>query len=493
MKLQLSKGEGNALVTRELLPTPDSGRTVSTLDLTLIWAGMAIDLASFATALSFYPQMQPITIIQATFIGYFLIAAVCMFTGEVGLRYGINFPVYSRACFGYVGTHVPGLIRALPCWFWCGFQTYIAATAMNQIMYMITGVSALWVMVILFTLVQVANAAFGVKAMAKFDWLAIPILAVVLAIIMGALLQYFDATIIGVLTAPAVNDTGIVISFPAAVIAICGGWLCVAVNFCDFTRTMKRPKDFESLGFVRRNLNATLAAAIGLSLIASLIMIMGLVSGPLTGSWSPVDYAVVAFEDNIFMLIVCLLAILFASWSTNTAANLMPAANILSNINPKYISYAMACVISGFLSLAMQAWKFADDFYIVQLILAAMVGPICGILISDYFLVRKRKLNVRDLFRADGQYRYAKNVNPAAMITLGLSFIISFFVDQSYAFFIALPFSIFCYWALMKYWIVKKYPQAEIEDPNYQPDFNYDGSDLGLNLDGEGSTEPVKA
>lgn len=485
MKLQFSQGEGNAFVTRELLPTRPEQRTVSTVELMLIWAAMAVDLASFATAMSFYPQMTPIQIMYATFIGYILVALMCMFTGEVGLRYGINFPVYARACFGYLGTHIPGFIRALPCWFWSGFQTYIAAYALNTIMELLFGVSALWVMIILFAIVQSANAAFGVKALAKFDWLAVPLLAVVLAIIMGALLKQFDASIWGVLNMSVENTTGETIPFPAACIAICGGWLCVAVNFCDYTRTMKLPKNFESKGFFARNLNATLGAFLGLTLFASLITIMGLVAGPLTGTWNPIDYATVAFSDNKFMLIVCFLAVLFASWSTNTAANILPAANVLSNINPKVISYGAACFISGAIGLAMQAWKFADSLYVVQLILAAMIGPICGILIADYYLVRKRKLNVKDLFRKDGQYRYASNFNPAAVITLFFSFLISFFMNQNYAFFVALPFSIICYWLLMKYWVVKKYPQAEIEDPNYQPDFLYDGSDLGIDLDAQ--------
>jgi len=482
MGLKLSSGGGNQWVSKELLPVKVKDRKLSAVDIGLIWGGIAIDVTSFAVAMSFFPDMSPMTILAAAMVGYVIVAVMLALTGDIGLAYGINYSVCVRASFGYLGTHIPGIVRAFPCFFWLGFQSWIAAYSMNTIIEMLTGFSNLWLMLILFTILQTINAAYGLKAMAKFDWLAIPLLAVALGVIMVGVLNQYDASIIEVLNRPvpeAINSPGL---FSACAVGMLGGYITLTLNTMDFTRSMKIPADFHSRGIVKRNFSVFLGAFIGMTCVAVVIIIMGLVSGILSGTWNPVDYSVEAFASKPVILVLCFLAIIFATWSTNMTANIVPAANILSNINPKIITYAMGCIIAGVLSLVMFPWKWESQMGMVQVYFSNMLGPIAFIIITDYHILRKRKYNVKDLFNPNGQYKYANNFNPAAIITLVGALILSLVVNINISFWVQIPFTIICYYVLMKYWILKKYPQVEIEDPNYQPDYEYDGKDLDIDF-----------
>ena len=482
MALKFSNGAGNQFVSRELLPIKAADRKLSAADVGLIWGGIAIDITTFAVAMSYYPDMSPKAILLASVVGYFVVSVMLALTGDVGLTYGITYSVTVRASFGYMGTHVAGLIRAFPCWFWLGFQTWIAAYSMNAIMEMMTGFSNLWIMIILFTFLQTLNAALGMKAMARVDWLAIPLLAIALAVIMGHVLTYYHSGIAEVLFAPTPDAVNSPAMFSACVIGMLGGYITLTLNTMDFTRSMKVPKDFNQRGIVRRNFPVFFGAFIGMTCVAMLITIMGLTCGLLSGTWNPVDYSIEVFSDKPVIMTLCFLAIVFATWSTNMTTNITPAANVTSNINPKYITYAAGCFIAGALSLLMFPWKWDSQMGMVQVFISNMLGPIAFIIITDYFILRKRKYNVPALFNPNGQYKYAKNYNPAALITLALALALSFIIDIRISFWLQIPFTMIVYYVLMKYWICKKYPQEELEDPNYVPDYEYDGSDLGIEL-----------
>src|SRR5699024_523217 len=120
-------------------------------------------------ALSLYPQYSPMQILGILFVGYLICVVFMIFIGDIGLTYGITYSVFIRSCFGIKGSHIPGVIRLISCLFWAGFQTYVAATALNAILLTTIGVSNLWVCIIVFQAVQVINAARGVKSMAIFN------------------------------------------------------------------------------------------------------------------------------------------------------------------------------------------------------------------------------------------------------------------------------------------------------------------------------------
>jgi len=443
------------LKNSDILPSKDSDRNLTLFDFTLLWAGMTIGIAGFAVGAQLYPGISPVGIIWATLAAYTLVTALLVLNGDIGMRYGIPFTVYMRACFGYSGAHIPGIIRTIPCLFWFGFQTWVGALALNEIVKMTVGVSNVTVLIILFAAVQVFNAIYGLKAMAKFDWVAIPLLVVVLGVTVMWLLKSHNVTIVDLMAVPGKGTT----AFSFAVMGVAGGWITMSLNSPDLTRKLRRDKNYSfNAGFFAVNKNAIIGQVLGLILVGSLVIMVGMVAGVLTGVWNPIDVLIQAFgSSNPFILIVAFLTIIFAQWSTNIAANLMPPAYILINLFPK-LNFAKATIVSGILGIIIMPWKFSGYLVHFQVITSGLLGPIAGIIIADYYFIRKRKLNVKDLYEKGGQYTYLKNYNPASLLTLVISFVIGFLFPD-YSFFISFFLSLIFYVVFMKILVLPKYNQ----------------------------------
>ena len=193
--------------------------------------------------------------------------------------------------------------------------------------------------------------------------------------------------------------------------------------------------------------------------VGIIAMMVGMAAGVFTGEWDLNNVVFNLFSNNMLMLIFCFISIAFAQWSTNTAANLMPPAYILLNIFPK-LKFWMTTIISGVIGLLMMPWKQqgGDFLVVIQSNFSTLLGPIIGIMLTDYFLVRKCMLNVDDLYNEDGQYQYVKGFNPSAMATMVISFGLSLLAGD-YSFFAGLFISVAVYALLMKHFTLKKYEQ----------------------------------
>lgn len=436
---------------KELIPTKDEDRNLKFADYTLLWAGMTINIAGFSVGAQLYPGLSPYMIILGILVAYGIVTILLALNGDIGIKYGIPFTIYSRACFGHKGSHIAGLIRSLPCFFWFGFQTWVGATALNEIMKILVGYSNLTLLIIIFAGLQIVNALYGLEAMAKFDWIAVPTLAIVLSGMVFWLLKSYSVTLPDILASPADNN----LSFVFAVTGIAGGWITMALNAPDLTRQIKRDPNYEELSFFQRNKTAILGQILGLVIVGALVLIAGMVSGILTGIWNPIDVIVDAFQNNTVIVIVSLIAILFAQWSTNTTANLMPPAYILLNIFPK-LKFSISTIISGLIGLAIMPWKFSDYLVYIQALSSSLLGPIVGIMLSDYYIIRKTRLDVYALYDNNSVFKYANGFNPAAMITLIVSFVIAMLTGD-YAFFTGLILSAVLYPILMKSKLMKNY------------------------------------
>ncbi|MEA3283937.1 MAG: cytosine permease [Synergistota bacterium] len=431
----------------ELRPTGDAGRDLSFWDYALLWAGMTINLGGFSVGGQLYPNMTPVSIILAVVVAYSIVSALLILNGDMGLKYGIPFAVYLRSCFGYRGSLIPAVIRSIPCFFWFGFQTWIGALAVQKLMVLWFGTTYtinLYVLIGIFAALQVWNSIYGLKAMAKFDWLAIPLMVIFFSVTIMWLLKMHGATVSSILAAPADNNY----SFPFAVAGIAGVWITMALNSADLGRKLRRPDDFDKRGFWSRQAVSFGGQLLGLIIIGSLVIGVGMVSGVLTGEWNPIDVVINAFKDsNPIIMAGALMTIVFAQWSTNTAANLMPPTYILLSIFPK-LSFAKSTVISALLGLAMCPWLFADRLIPFQVGCSVLLGPIIGIMLADYYLIKKTRLNVDDLYNPSKN----KSYEPAAMIVLlfsaGLGLACAFFIPGKgvgYSFYAAFIASVILY------------------------------------------------
>jgi NCS1 family nucleobase:cation symporter-1 len=460
---QDNEKKGISLTGKDIMPTTGNERTMSSLAYLVLWIGIAVQLVTPIAAAQLYPALSPMQIIIACILGNLIVAVLLTLLGDIGVRYGIPYAVYIRACFGYLGAHIPAVVRAIPAVFWFGFQTWMGAYALNIIMKMLTGYSNLTLLIILFGAVQIINTAMGMEAITKFEWLASPSILIIGIVLQVLIMKQHHLTFAEIFSHRGKGG----VSMGYAVVVMMGTYITMALNAPDFTRFLKLKTDSKEPGWWKANQGSFWAHTFGLVGSMLLFTIIGITSGVATGTWNPIDAIVQTLgKDNPFLLIVCLAFVILAQWSTNISANLLPPGYIIVNFFPRKITFARGAIIAGIIGLLIQPWHYAQ--YVPQILMGitATLAPIVGIMFTDYYLLRKRRLNLDELYKVDGQYKYWKNVNPAAIIAYipaGLSVLLF----PEYGFFSALVISMVLYYTLMKYWICNIYTQPEITNENF--------------------------
>lgn len=455
--------KGISLRGKDIIPTTDQKRTMSNLGFLMVWIGIAVQLVTFISAAQLYPALSPIQILLACLLGNIIVALLLTLIGDIGIKYGIPYAVYIRACFGYLGTHIPAFIRALPAIFWFGFQTWMGAYALNSIMEILTGYSNLTLLIIVFGAVQIINTAMGFEAILKLEWIASPSIIIIGVIIQILIMNEYNITFNELFSLK--GDGSLTLGYGITVMM--GTYITMALNASDFTRFLKVKSKTGSWWKV--NKGSFFSQSTGLLSSMLLFTLIGLTSGVATGNWNPIEVMIDTIgADNPLVLVLCLVFVILAQWSSNISANLMPPGYIIVNFFPRKINFPTAAIIAGVVGLLVQPWRFADFTPQILLIITALLAPIVGIMICDYYLLRKRKINIRELYKVGGQYKYWNNINPAALIAY-IPATLSAFYFPKYGFFSAFLISIVLYYILMKYWIGKIYYQPELFEQNEVP------------------------
>lgn len=453
---------GLSLKGKDIMPTIPAQRTISAWGFFMISVAMYVQLVSFIAGSQVYPALSPMMIITTVIVGNIVVWVLLVLTGDIGLKHGVPFAVYARAPFGYLGAHIPALVRALPALFWFGFQTWLAAQALNLIMETLTGYSNLALLIILFGAFQIGNTAMGINAIAKFDWVATPVLLVTGVIMEIVLLRRYD---IGLSDLFSTRGEG-GISFLAAVAIMAGAQITMAVNISDITRSMRTSS---GSSWPQRNRGSAIAQFFGLVPPMAMFVIVGMTSGLATGEWNPILVMADVFGGNTLLLVLVLGSfVIFAQVASNTGQNLLPPGYVFVNLFPRRITFPVAVVAAGVVGLVITPWNFAEYIPTILLIISALLGPIVGIMVSDYYLIRRTNVNVRDLYEGNGQYRYWNNFNPAALIVYFAAAAVGVLVPN-FSFFVALVVSFFAYYVLMRFWILRRYPQSEVDEMKTVP------------------------
>lgn len=453
------------LSNAELLPSKEKQRNITAVTFFAMCIGFYVQLVAFISGAQMFPALSPLKILVFCTIGNLIVWAFLILTGDIGLRYGIPYSVYMRVPFGYKGAYFPGIVRAIPAVYWFGFQTWMGSEAINAILKFLFGFDHPMLILVIFGILQILNTALGIDAIAKFDWVAVPVLTLTSAYILYYLVTQYH---IGwdIFTSSSAGGSGM--SPLLAITTFAGAQITMAVNISDFTRFLKRPAGVSEenvdshTSFFGLNRGSMWSQFFGLLIPMVGFTAVGMVSGIATGEWNPITVMTTVFADNpVIMILVLLSFVVFAQVSSNTGQNLLPPGYVLLNIFPHKLTFAKAVIIAGALGLICQPWAFADRINTVLLVITCMLGPIIGIIISDYYFIRKRKINVEELYKSGGQYTYYKNYNPAALIVFIPSIILGLLFSD-YALFVALVCGGTLYYILMKCWILKKYEQDDI-------------------------------
>jgi NCS1 family nucleobase:cation symporter-1 len=458
----------SSLYNEDLAPIPSSQRSWNTYNYAALWIAMSVNIPTYMLASGMIAGgMSWRQAIFTVFLGNVLVLAPMLLNAHAGAKYGIPFPVFARASFGVLGANVPAILRALVACGWFGIQTWIGGEAINAMVIALVPSwrnypAGAWFCFGGFWLLHVIVIMRGIRTIQFLQGVTAPFLLVI-----GVALLAWAVVKAGgfgpMLAAPSKFQTfgEFFHFFVPSLTGVVGFWATVALNIPDFTRYAKSQRA-QMLGQAL-GLPATMTfySFIGVAVTSATAIIFG------QAIWDPVQ--VLARLGSPFAVVIAMLALLLATLNVNVAANLVSPSNDFSNLSPRLISFRTGGLITCVVGVAVfQPWKLLANYsnYIFGWLVgySGFLGPIAGVMICDYFFVRKKILLVEDLYLRHGFYEFSRGVNWRAVGALaagaGLAFIglivPSLRVLYDYAWFVGFAASFIVYWGLMR-------PQREVD------------------------------
>lgn len=416
----------------DLAPVPMDQRTWSKWHIAALWVGMAVCIPTYQLASSLIAGgMNWWQAVLTVLLGNVIVLVPLALNARAGTAYGIPFPVLLRSSFGVFGANVPAMLRAFVACGWFGIQTWIGGSAIYTMLAVVFGfdITAKVNLPILgisfgefacFLAFWALNMAVVVKGIECIRWLE-AVGAPILIIIGLGLLTWAWVAADGfgpMLTQPSKfqTSTEFWMAFIPGLTAMVGYWATLSLNIPDFSRFAKSQKD-QILGQAI-GLPGTMAfyAFIGVATTSATIVVFG------EAIWDPVTL-LGKFRDP-WIVLPGLAALVIATLTTNIAANIVSPANDFSNLWPGKISFKIGGVIAGVVGILIMPWKLVADpsGYIFKWLIgySALLGPIGGIMIADYFIVRRQRLNANALYDTEGEYRFTGGFSIGALAALGL-------------------------------------------------------------------------
>ena len=429
------------LFNPDLAPVPPSGRRWRAGSFAALWISMSACIPTYMLASSLIDGgMNWWQSILTIFAANVIVLIPMILNAHAGTLYGIPFPVYCRASFGTYGANVPAILRALVACGWFGIQAWIGGSAIYKILAVfyapwgkapvMTGIGINAPQLACFLFFWAINMFVIYKGINCIRWILN--VKAPLLIALGLLLlwwAYNKANGFGpILSQPSKFDAGqeksgqfFVFFFPALT-GMVGFWATLSLNIPDFSRYAVSQRDQAVGQAIGLPLTMALYAFIGVAVTSATKIIFG------KTIWDPVD--VLTRFENPAVLILAMVSLCVATLATNIAANVVSPANDFAHLWPKKISFRTGGFLTGIIGVIMMPWKLVADpsGYIFTWLIAysALLGPIGGILIADYFVYRRRRLNLPDLYRENGEYRYTRGFSMVALVALGLGILPSF-------------------------------------------------------------------
>lgn len=432
----MNQNEDNPLWNPDLAPTRPEDRTWSWINISALWVGMAVCVPAYLLASGLMQQgMAWWQAVLTVLAGNVVVMIPMMLNGHAGAKYGVPFPVLLRASFGTAGAKLPALLRGLVACGWFGIQTWIGGFAIYQILNAVTngaftgsdiaflGIDISQLLCFLaFWALQLVFIARGTESIRWLETLAAPFL---LLSAFGLLAwTYVQADGFGdMLSKPSAFVAGgekegqFWRVFWPSLTAMVGFWSTMTLNIPDFTRFARSQRDqFLGQG-IGLPIPMALLAFISVFVTSATVIIFG------EAIWDPV---VIAGRLGGTGVILGLVALTIATLTTNLAANVVAPANGFSNLTPRLISFKLGGYITAGLGIVIMPWKLlesAGSYLFVWLIgYSSLLGPVAGIMITDYFFLRKREIDTEALYEVDGLYSYKGgwNIYALAALTLGV-------------------------------------------------------------------------
>ncbi|HZH30877.1 MAG TPA: NCS1 family nucleobase:cation symporter-1 [Pyrinomonadaceae bacterium] len=419
------------LWNQDLAPTTIRQRTWTTWNIAALWIGMSVVITTYTLAGAFIEAgMNWWQAMTTILLGNTIVLIPMILNAHAGTKYGVSFPVLCRASFGVRGANVPAILRAIVACGWFGIQTWIGGTALDALFGAMHGgwntlfggaglfgvALHTWIGFFIFWLIQVFIILKGVEGIKHLEtWSAPLLLAGGVALLAWA--AWRAGGLGRVLTESSAlqkQQNNFWTIFPGSLTAAVGYWATLSLNIPDFTRYARSQKSQmlgQALGLP---LTMTAFAFIGVAVTSATLLIYG-VAIP-----NPVE--LMQRFDSVAVILFATFVIFAAQLTTNMAANVVSPSNDFSNLNPRLISYVTGGLITALIGVLMMPWKLMSSMgeYIFTWLIgySGLMGAIAGILICDYWVLRRQRLDLYDLFQPEGRYTYTNGFNLRALVAL---------------------------------------------------------------------------
>lgn len=418
------------LYNHDLAPTPIAERTWTTYNYAALWIAMAHCIPTYMMAAGLIAVgMDWAQAIFTITLGNLIVLVPILLNSHPGTRYGIPFPVFARAAYGVYGANVPAVMRALVACGWFGINAWIGGQAINTLMLAVFPgwnswggligpyTPGAWLAFLAFWALNILIIYKGMEALRHFEnWSAPFVLVMTLALVIWAVSA---AQGFGPLMAQPGKFQTFAEFWPVFVpslTAMVGFWATLSLNMPDFTRFSAGQKQQVWGQVLGLPTTMTVFATMGVMITSASMILYG------KAFWDPVQ--LVGQFTNPWIVAVAMFTVIVATLSVNIAANVVSPANDFANLWPKRIDFKLGGLITGMLGILCQPWRLLTDAsaYIFDwlLVYSGGLGAIAGVLIVDYWLVRKRELDLHDLYATQGRYTYTGGWNWAAIAATAL-------------------------------------------------------------------------
>jgi NCS1 family nucleobase:cation symporter-1 len=414
------------LYNHDLAPIPVARRTWRTHDYAALWVAMSACITTYmlssgliASGMNWWQALLTI------FLGNIVVLAPILLNSHPGTKYGIPFPVLARASYGTVGSNLPALMRAVVACGWFGIQAWIGGQALFTLGVSITPAfrGALggpfmdhtpteWLCFAIFWGLNIAVIYRGMGFLKKIEGFAAPFVVSMTALLV--IWAVSQAHGLGYLMTPhnQFHSLGEFLPvFIPSLTAMIGYWATLSLNMPDFTR-FGRSQTEQTIGQVLALPTAmTVFSAMGVMITSAAVIIYP--AQKLDVLWDPIK--LIGLFDKPWVVAAAMLTVAVATLSVNIAANVVSPANDFANAFPRWISFRTGGLITGIFGIVMQPWRLLADpsGYIFAWLVgySGGLGSIAGVLIVDYWIIRRERLALADLYLADGVYRYQNGWN----------------------------------------------------------------------------------
>lgn len=432
-----------SLYNEDLAPLPEAKRRWGAFEIFNVWTNDVQSLAGYTLAATLFVTagINGWWVFGAIVLAGFVVNFLVNLTGKPSVKYGIPYAVMARSSMGVKGAQFPALIRGIVAIFWYGAQTYFASTAVALALNAVfteapqgefLGMDLVdWVSYVLVAALQVVLFIKGIAWIEKFLNFAGPAVYVVMVALLVAIwVQAGDRMLPAVgsiFSQGGVTGWAAIGAFMGVVGSMIAYFSAVIINFGDFARFSRSEKSMRRGNFF--GLPVSLAFFTFLSLFTTAGAYVVLQEGQGDPMTNPAE--IVALVGNVFLTILAAVTFVIATVGINLVANFIPPAYDLSNLSPQRISFKAGGYLTAAIGFVVGALWVAvigqAGIAVFVDTLGAILAPLFGVLVADYYIVQRRFLKIPDLYTVDpdGRYAYFMGVNVRALIAIVIASVFS--------------------------------------------------------------------